>query len=240
MNETIISYGGYRKTLSFGFVCLIYHATEKFCEKNFTIKNDTLGKKAAQMIGAARSARQNIVEGSARAATSKETEFRLYDVAKGSLEELAGDYEAFLVGKDSIPWADESPEKIAVQAITLNRYSGLLNRHDYCKYLLIMMERFSTYIENDNPIIASNSILVLIDQACKLLHHQMVSIKRENTNIQNKYPNTIERFDNYGTPPSCPQCGSVMLLRTAKKGTNQGSKFWSCSKFPQCDGTMDV
>ena len=240
MNETINSYGGYRKTLSFGFVCLIYHATEKFCEKNFSIKNDALGKKAAQMIGAARSARQNIVEGSSRAATSKETEFRLYDVAKGSLEELAGDYEAFLVGNDSIPWADESPEKISVQAITLNRYSGLLNRHDYCKYLLIMSERFSTYIENNDPIIASNSILVLIDQACKLLHHQMVSIKKENINIQDKILNKIDQSGDFGKAPSCPKCGSIMLLRTAKKGNNQGNKFWSCSKFPLCDGIMEV
>jgi hypothetical protein len=240
MNETINSYGGYRKTLSFGFVCLIYHATEKFCEKNFSIKNDALGKKAAQMIGAARSARQNIVEGSSRAATSKETEFRLYDVAKGFLEELAGDYEAFLVGNDSIPWADESPEKISVQAITLNRYSGLLNRHDYCKYLLIMSERFSTYIENNDPIIASNSILVLIDQACKLLHHQMVSIKKENINMQDKILNKIDQSGDFGKAPLCPKCGSFMLLRTAKKGNNQGNKFWSCSKFPLCDGIMEV
>ena len=47
------------------------------------------------MVGAARSARQNIVEGSSRAGTSKENELKLLDVAKASLQELAGDYEAF-------------------------------------------------------------------------------------------------------------------------------------------------
>ena len=36
--------------------------------------------------------------------------------------------------------------------------------------------------------------------------------------------------------PSCPKCGSAMLLRTAKSGANQGEKFWGCSKFPQCRG----
>ena len=91
------AYGGYRKTLSFGYVCLIYHATTLFCKRNYDYKNDSLGKTTGQMVGAARSARQNIVEGSSRAGTSKETELRLYDVAKGSLEELAGDYEAFLI-----------------------------------------------------------------------------------------------------------------------------------------------
>ena len=103
MIDIIGAYGGYRKTLSFGFTCLIYHATEVFCQRNFSYSNDTLGKTVGQMIGAARSARQNIVEGSSRAGTSKETELRLYDVAKGSLEELAGDYEAFLIGRGSIP-----------------------------------------------------------------------------------------------------------------------------------------
>ena len=81
MTEIIGAYGGYRKTLSFGFACLIYHATEAFCERNYSYRNDALGKTVGQMLGAARSARQNIVEGSSRAGTSKETELRLYDVA---------------------------------------------------------------------------------------------------------------------------------------------------------------
>ncbi len=49
-------YGGYRKTLSFGYVCLIYHATALFCKRNYDYKNDALGKTTGQMIGAARSA----------------------------------------------------------------------------------------------------------------------------------------------------------------------------------------
>ena len=109
MTEIIGAYGGYRRTLSFGFVCLIYHATEAFCARNYSYKNDALGKTVGQMLGAARSARQNIVEGSSRAGTSKETELRLYDVAKGSLEELAGDYEAFLIGRGEAPWASSDP-----------------------------------------------------------------------------------------------------------------------------------
>ena len=43
MTEIIGAYGGYRTTLSFGFVCLIYHATEVFCSRNFSYKNDALG-----------------------------------------------------------------------------------------------------------------------------------------------------------------------------------------------------
>lgn len=35
----------------------------------------------------------------------------------------------------------------------------------------------------------------------------------------------------------CPQCGAAMLLRTAKKGTNAGEKFWGCSAYPKCHTT---
>ncbi len=40
--------------------------------------------------------------------------------------------------------------------------------------------------------------------------------------------------------PSCPQCGSPMVLRTARKGPQVGSSFWGCSKFPDCHGTRSV
>ena len=52
MTEIIGAYGGYRRTLSFGFTCLIYHATEVFCERNYSYKNDALGKTVGQMVGA--------------------------------------------------------------------------------------------------------------------------------------------------------------------------------------------
>jgi restriction system protein len=40
-------------------------------------------------------------------------------------------------------------------------------------------------------------------------------------------------------PPSCPICRSAMKLRTAKRGTKAGSRFWGCSRFPDCHGTLD-
>jgi predicted RNA-binding Zn-ribbon protein involved in translation (DUF1610 family) len=42
------------------------------------------------------------------------------------------------------------------------------------------------------------------------------------------------------TVPHCPKCGSEMILRTAKSGTNQGEKFWGCSNFPQCRGILKL
>jgi hypothetical protein len=40
--------------------------------------------------------------------------------------------------------------------------------------------------------------------------------------------------------PRCPKCGSEMVLRTAKRGDNQGGKFWGCSKYPECRGIIKM
>lgn len=37
----------------------------------------------------------------------------------------------------------------------------------------------------------------------------------------------------------CPLCGSSMVKRTARKGTNAGNEFWGCSKYPRCQGTIN-
>jgi restriction system protein len=37
--------------------------------------------------------------------------------------------------------------------------------------------------------------------------------------------------------PPCPNCGSVMVKRTASRGKNAGQDFLGCSKYPKCGGT---
>lgn len=246
MTEIIGAYGGYRRTLSFGFVCLIYHATEVFCERNYSYKNDALGKTVGQMIGAARSARQNIVEGSSRAGTSKETELRLYDVAKGSLEELAGDYEAFLIGRGEIPWAENDSRASRLMSIALDRYQGQLSRHDYGEYILAMRKRFVEFLESEDPIVAANSILIAIDQACRLLHRQMESIaeefREEGGFTERMSKARLETRDAQVAAqgaPKCPKCGKPMRKIIARKGRNAGNPFWACTGYPDCNGTRN-
>lgn len=84
--------GGYRKLCSFQTATLIYDATYFFCEKFIDRRSRTVD----QMVQAARSGRQNIAEGSRAAATTSQTELRLVNVARASLEELLLDYEDFL------------------------------------------------------------------------------------------------------------------------------------------------
>ena len=246
MTEIIGAYGGYRTTLSFGFACLIYHATEVFCSRNFSYKNDALGKTVGQMVGAARSARQNIVEGSARAGTSKETELRLYDVAKGSLEELAGDYEAFLIGRHEVPWAEDDAKALAIRSLALDRYTGSFDRHSYGEYILAMRKRFEPHLEAEDPIVAANAILLAIDQACKLLHRQMASVgaafRAEGGFTERLSKARRETRDSqFATAdvPKCPRCGKPMRKIIARKGRNAGNPFWSCTGYPDCTGTRN-
>lgn len=53
--------------------------------------------------------------------------------------------------------------------------------------------------------------------------------------VINKQPETIQE-----SSPRCPKCGSEMVLRTAKRGDNQGGKFWGCSKYPECRGIINI
>ena len=43
-------------------------------------------------------------------------------------------------------------------------------------------------------------------------------------------------------PPSCPKCGSIMVIRTKNKEPNKGKQFWGCSNFgtQKCRGMMDM
>jgi four helix bundle protein len=70
----------------------VYDATVSFCDRFI----DRRSRTHDQMIQAARSGKQNIIEGSMAAGTSKETEIKLTNVARASLEELLADYRDFL------------------------------------------------------------------------------------------------------------------------------------------------
>ena len=245
MTRIIGPSGGYRKTFSFGFACLIYHATTAFCRKNYDYHNDSLGKTTGQMVGAARSARQNLVEGSSRAGTSRETELRLIDVAKGSLEELAGDYEAFLADCGEAPWSESDARAIEFKALRLDRFEkNNDSRHEYGLYILEMRKRFAIWLENDDAKIAANSILLAIDEANALIRSQMEHLADEFTEeggfTERMSRARLEWRDARQAAegaPKCPKCGKPMRKMVAHKGRNAGNPFWSCTGYPSCDGT---
>lgn len=50
-------------------------------------------------------------------------------------------------------------------------------------------------------------------------------------------PTTVPTAAAAGSTPTCPQCGSRMVRRTARRGPRAGRQFWGCSRYPGCRGT---
>ncbi len=110
--------GNYKDLIAYKKAECIFDITFYFAEK-YLKKGD---RTVDQMVQAARSGKQNIAEGSAAATTSRETEIKLYNVARASLQELLVDYEDYLRvrGMEQWPINDE-------RSITTRRICGRRN-----------------------------------------------------------------------------------------------------------------
>src|SRR5206468_7892900 len=99
-------HGNYQQLLSYGKAEVVYDLTYRFCQRFLRRGDRTID----QMVQAGRSGKQNIAEGSKAAGTSKETEIKLTNVARASLEELLVDYRDFLRVRDLPLWEKASKE----------------------------------------------------------------------------------------------------------------------------------
>jgi four helix bundle suffix protein len=161
MSEGFIpSHGGYKKLLSYQKAEIVYDATVYFCERFIDRRSRTFD----QMIQAARSGKQNIVEGSMASATSKETEIKLTSVARASLEELLADYRDFLRARDCQEWPKEHAYAVRLRE---------LNKIPDATYAT-----FRQGIENPDPAIAANVIIGLIRVASYLLERQLRQLEK--------------------------------------------------------------
>jgi ssDNA-binding Zn-finger/Zn-ribbon topoisomerase 1 len=62
-----------------------------------------------------------------------------------------------------------------------------------------------------------------------------ISTHLSGTQIDNEQTEQVQE-----SSPRCPKCGNEMVLRTAKRGDNQGGKFWGCSSYPECRGILNI
>lgn len=158
--ELIPRTGNYRKLISYQKAEAIFDITYYFCHKYLSRGDRTID----QMIQAARSGKQNIVEGSVASAISKETEIKLTSVAKASLHELLVDYEDYLRTRNHRKWEEESIELIKMREIG--------RKHNDTKYY---MELISTR----SPETIANITIVLIKQTDYLLFRQLKALGNE-------------------------------------------------------------
>lgn len=157
----IPKFGGYEKLFSYQRAKVVYKGTLYFVERWVP----RISRTTDQMVQAARSRKQNIVEGSLASAVSKETEVKLTGVALASLGELLEDYRDFLYARDIPEWP--STHKYAKRLSQLCRTSGA----DY--------ETFRKGIEHDDTAISANVLAGLTRVAIRLLNGQLDRLEQD-------------------------------------------------------------
>lgn len=171
MNRSYMSYktnssgfipphGGYEKLVSFQMARIVYDGTVLFCGR-FLKKGD---RTYDQMVRAARSGKQNILEGSQASGTSKETEIKLINVARASLEELLEDYRDHLRVNDRPLWAKDSKEALFVRRLGAKKDRSF--------------ETYRTYLESRPAGVVANIMVCLVHQTNYLLDQQIRQLEK--------------------------------------------------------------
>ncbi|MBU0479982.1 MAG: four helix bundle suffix domain-containing protein [Proteobacteria bacterium] len=153
--------GDYQTLLSYRKTEIVYQLTYRFC-KRFLRQGD---RTIDQMVQAARSGKQNIIEGSKAAATSKEMEIKLTNVARASLEELLEDYRDFLKARDLPIWDKDSEEA---------RYVRKIGRDSEASY-----ESYQEFVDTRPAEVVANIAICLVHQANYLLDQQMKRLEKD-------------------------------------------------------------
>ena len=123
----------------------------EFCHRFLPAHGD---RTVDQMVQAARSGKQNIVEGCEDGQTSSEMEIKLMNVARGSLQELRADYQDYLNTRHLTPWTSESPRQ--------QRLRDFCHSHnDYSDY--------APFVEKMNDEEMANLLLTLCHQTDKMM-----------------------------------------------------------------------
>ncbi len=244
------------KISTFGFYWLdtwvmaniIQLATQDFCARFLNFKNDPCGRQYDQMTMAARSAPANIAEGNSRHSTSRETEMKLTDVARATLAELANDYMNWLLRHEQLPWSIHSPEYEQVYDIKLDKpcyQDDVL--YQSSQHILKQKHHFDQWLCSSDSFVVANCMLVLCNRLILMISRQIenqLATFREEGGFTEAL--TAERLahrtekSTQENAPTCPLCGKPMIKRMAKKGINSGKEFWSCSAYPQCNGTRNI
>ena len=155
----ILPHGGYKRLLTYRKSDVIYQGTVVFARR-FLERGD---RTVDQMVQAARSGKQNIIEGSEASATSKETELKLTNVAKASLEELLEDYLDYLKTRRLPEWPKDSEKGLAARR--LGRAGT--------------WEAFAPHLEKKGDEVAANLMVSLIRQCTYLLAKQIAQLEED-------------------------------------------------------------
>ena len=150
----------YEKLKAYQKAECVYDITYYFAHK-YLEKGD---RTVDQMIQAARSSKQNIIEGCAASSTDAKTEIKLVNVAKASLQELLEDYEDYLKTRNHRQWEENSVEWTAMRRIG--------REHNDTEY-------FMNIAKTRPPQTIANMCIILIKQADYLLFKQLKRLEAD-------------------------------------------------------------
>lgn len=222
--------------------------TQAFCQRFVDYKIDPGRRLYDQMIMAARSGVANIAEGTSRHCTSIETEMRLLDVARASIDELQGDFFNFLLSHNADVWAIGNIDRETLWKLQLDRpnYSNSL-LHDAAEHIKKQKNKFAPWIDSQSAETSANALLILCLRVNRMLQSQLSSrldiFRQHGGFTENMTAERMEAKRNNAIRtqnPTCPKCGKPMLRRMQKKGKMQGREFWGCSSYPECDGISPI
>lgn len=251
MAELFDKHGGFRRLHSFTLATIVQLETLRFCRRFLTHDHleagakfyDPKGRQYDQMTQAARSGRQNIIEGSERSSTSKDTEMKLTDVGRASLSELRGDYEIFILDRGELPWSCHAPEAKAVNSISLDDPSFTDDMvHESAKHALEQRRKYARWLDAEDPVLFANAMLIIIGRALNMLKSQIAAqaeafeqVGGFSERLTRRRLEAREQQRAAEPTPQCPQCGNPMRRRMSAK-----REFWGCSGYPECKGTRPV
>ncbi len=158
MTGLVPNRGNYRQLLCYRKAEAIYDITYHFV-MHFVEHGD---RTRDQMVQAARSGKQNIAEGYAAGATSKETELKLLNVAKSSLNELLEDYLDYLRTRRLRRWEESSVE--------MKRAQELGKEHNDTEFWMAI-------VESRGAETIANIAIVLLYQADYLIYKYIQSVE---------------------------------------------------------------
>ena len=153
--------GDYQTLHSFHKAEVVYDITFRFAHKYLARGDRTVD----QMIQSARSGKKNILEGSKAALTSKETEIKLTNVGRASLEELLDDYRDYLRVREHREWDKDFKEALYVRRL------GRKIPQTY--------ELYREFVETRPPEVTANIAICLIHQANYLINQQLRRLEQD-------------------------------------------------------------
>ena len=152
----------YEELISYQRSQVVYLATVDFCRRFMDSRDRTVD----QMVQAARSGKQNIVEGAMASVSSSATEIKLTGVALASLAELKEDYRDYMLTHHGTEWDKNSREAVFVRNLCRRGNASYENT-------------YKEFVDSRDANTVANILICLICQTEYLLARQIAALEKK-------------------------------------------------------------